>query len=271
VLDLACGAGLVRLAVAERLPGRTVHYVGIDTSRTRLMRLEEMGATAALPAPIGGQPRVFPAASALPALRARLEERFVRSELDLHDPGRLAAELATLVGDERFDEIHVHLLQPRVHGAQPAGARVLRTLARRLRRGGRLYHLFQRASPLFDFQPRRVGSSAGDVVAPQTRHADLLRDDEERFRRGARRGGLLLDRCGHLWTSGRPRNEDGTWGLAARGWLSRPFTGPVSDSIPGERYLRLADRYSAFGKFATHFVILRRRRRRRGGSTMRAR
>ena len=118
----------------------------------------------------------------------------------------------------------------------------------------------------------RVGSSVGDVVAPQARHADVMRADEERFRRGARRGGLLLERCGHLWTSGRPKNEDGTWGLAARGWLSRPVSGVVSDSVPGEHYSRLFDRYSAFAKFATHFVILRRRRSRPpGGRTMRAR
>jgi len=258
LLDLACGAGAVRVATARRLPQRTVEYVGIDPSRSRLQGVADILrelARAHGPAALDGAEAVDPA-----ALAARLRERFVRAELDLNTPVALADQLARIVPGERFDEIHMHLLHPGKHGAQAVGPRVMRTLARYLRPGGRIYHLFQRSSPLFTFEPKRIASLARDATPPRVRHQALLDDEERRFRTGARRGGLLLEKCGHLWTKGRVQNADGTWGTSPRAWITRPAASLDTPSRPEEIVLHAVERHSLFSAYATHFVILRRRR-----------
>ncbi len=260
LLDLACGAGMVRFAVARRLLGRAIEYVGIDTNRSGLRSLRQMTPSARGPnGAIVEAPRGAPVD---PAVEQRLRERFLHADLELNDADKLAGQLASLVGGERFDEIHVHLLHPGKHGAKAAGPRVLRSLSRYLRPGGRLYHLFQTSSPFFDFQPKRISSPAKGAPPPEQRHAQVLDDDESRFRKGACSGGLLLEKCGHLWTRVGTRNADGTWGKGQRAWMTRPSAGPGS-SPAATIYSGLAEQYSLYSKYATNFVILRRRRRAR--------
>ena len=225
VLDLACGSGLLRLAVARRVPTRTIHYTGIDTSRFGLQRVES----------------------------AQLQERFIHSELDLNDPEALTTQLAALLGRERFDEVHMHLLHPTRHGRQPTGPKVMRAIGKYLRPGGRLYHLFQNSSPLFDFNPARVRCSH--------KGPDSFARDEVRFRAGASQGGLVLDKCGCRWEDDRNPTEGGAkW--AARKWMTRPLTGTAPDPHTADIYEQLGEQYSRFAKYASHFVILRKRKRR---------
>ena len=260
VLDLACGAGLVRVTVAERLPGHEIHYTGIDNRRDRLPTVEFLVRSseraAASPAAADGKTALRPDAS---ALQQRLRERFFPVELDLHDARRLAGELARLLGRERYDEIHVHLLHPSTHGRQTNGPEVLRAVAKYLRPGGRLYHLFQTSSPFFDFVPDRLRLRASGKAAPAGPRGDPHAWNEQLFRKGAASAGLVLDKCGHRWDrAGERRRGEGP----ANNWATRPVAeGAEPDQGVAEIHDRLAAQYSRFSKYATHFVILRKRRR----------
>ncbi len=263
VLDLACGGGRVRVAVAKRLPAHEIHYTGIDNGRLRLDSVDAVlrarSATARQAEPAAASPRQVLQDE---ALGDRLKERYIRTDLELHDPGELATQLRALLGSERFDEIHVHLLQPGKHGWQAVGPQVLRAVARYLRPGARLYHLFQHSSPFFDFKPERTRPvrAGGGCPAPGT-PGDVIGRNEARFRAGASKGGLALEKCGHRWDSLR----GGGAGEAARewykNWVTRHFSGPDPDRRTADTLQRLAEEYSGFSRFATHFVILRKRRR----------
>ncbi len=263
VLDLACGGGRVRVAVARRLPSREIHYTGIDNGRLRLDSVESV--LRAFPQLArAGDPDTESAQVAQTGdlLRYRLKERYIRTDLELHDPGRLATQLRSLLGSERFDEIHVHLLQPGKHGWQAVGPRVLSALARYLRPGARLYHLFQHSSPFFDFKPERTRPSrvGGGCPAPGS-PADVIGRNLARFEEGASKGGLALEKCGHRWGWLRTSGEGGAAGEWHNIWVTRRFTGSDPDPRTAETHQRLAEEYSGFSRFATHFVILSRRRK----------
>jgi hypothetical protein len=261
VLDLACGAGFVRVAVSHRFPTREVHYTGIDNGRSGLRAVKFL--TRPAPQTDDGERstskiREIAPHDEPPVLQEALKERFFRTELDLHDPKRLATQLGTLLGDERFDEVHVHLLHPSKHGHQPTGPHVLRAIAEYLRPEGRLYHLFQTSSPLFDFKPGRLRSGA--PCPPAGTQGDVLGGDEQHFGEGASKGGLVLDKCGHRWWKGRDRSEGGTMGGAPKSlWVTRRFAGAEPDRRTAETYERLAEQYSGYSRYASHFVILRKR------------
>jgi SAM-dependent methyltransferase len=267
VLDLACGAGLLRVAVARRLPSREIHYTGIDVTLFGLRSIDSLtrpAARAVQPAPALGKPREVGPSGEVYALQARLRERFMLTELDLHDPETLSVQLEAVLGKERFDEIHMHLLHPSKHGRQPTGPKVLRAIARYLRRGGRLYHLFQNSSPLYDFYPERI-RYAPEKARPGARTREYaLEGNEQRFREGAAKGGLVLDKCGYRWERGRSRGAGGVMVEACRKWITRRFAGTEPDGRTADTYERLAEQYSGYAKYANHFVILRKRGRSAG-------
>jgi SAM-dependent methyltransferase len=267
VLDLACGAGLLRVAVARRLPRHEIHYTGIDITLFGLQTIESLTRSAAQtghPEHAVVKPLVVGLHADVHALKERLRERFMLTDLDLHDPGTLAAQLKAALGNERFDEIHMHLLHPGKHGRQPTGPQVLRAIAKYLRPGGRLYHLFQNSSPLFDFNPESFGIASGKALVPAGTRGATLGGNEQRFREGASKGGLVLDKFGYRWQKARSRGKDGVMVEAWRGWITRRFTGAEPDRRTAVAYERLAEQYSSFSKYASHFVILRKRRRSAG-------
>jgi SAM-dependent methyltransferase len=264
VLELACGSGLLRVAVARRVPRREIHYTGIDVSLFGLQSLESLtrpGPETAHPEHSGGNPLEVGRRGDDHALQGRLRERFMLTELDLHDPKTLAAQLECVLGKERFDEIHMHLLHPRTHGLQSTGPQVLRVIARYLRAGGRLYHLFQNSSPLYDFDPERIRYAPGKPPPPAGTRGDTLGRNEHRFREGASKGGLLLDKCGFRWERGKTKGEGGVIVEASRKWITRRFAGAEPDRRTADIYERLAEQYSSYSRYANHFVILRKRRR----------
>jgi SAM-dependent methyltransferase len=264
VLDLACGAGQLRLAVARRVPRREIHYTGIDVSLFGLQSIESLARPrppTAPPGPADGKPFEVGPHCDDHALKARLRERFMLTELDLHDPTMLAAQLEAVLGSERFDEIHMHLLHPRTHGRQSAGPRLLRVIARYLRPGGRLYHLFQNSSPLYDFTPERIRFAPQKPRPPARMRDQALEINEQRFREGASKGGLVLDKCGCRWERGRTRGGGGVMIAASRKWITRAFAGAEPDPRTADTYERLAEQYSSYSRYANHFVILRKRRR----------
>ncbi|HVO12823.1 MAG TPA: class I SAM-dependent methyltransferase [Vicinamibacteria bacterium] len=263
VLDLACGAGLVRVAVARRVEARPIHYTGIDRNRVRLDKVDSLlKAEQRRRAGAAGAPPDL--ATVEPEIQARLTERYVQTELDLNRPDTLAAQLAALLGRERFDEVHVHLLHPGTHGWQPAGPQVLRTLGRYLRPGGRLYHLFQHSSPFFDFKPEFLAPSReGRCPAPGSRE-DVLGRDQARFLEGAARAGLVLDKCGHRWRRWRSVGQPPLPSAETEKWVTRRFAGSEPEPRVAEAYHRAAEQYSGYSKFASHFVILRRPLKRSG-------
>ena len=260
VLDLACGAGLVRVAVARRLPTRAIHYTGIDSTRIGLHSIDSLtrGGQVAHPEPSLGKLAEDGSPDEVHVLQARLTERFIHSQLDLHDFKALATQLGALLGHARFDEIHMHLLHPSRHGRQPAGPQVLRAIAKYLRPGGRLYHLFQNSSPLFDFDPERIRPTREGACPPGTLGNARL-DVEQRFREGASKGGLVLDRC--RWEGGGSRAQGGSKAATPKKWMTRRFVGTEPDRLTAVTYERLAEQYSRFSTYASHFVILRKQKR----------
>jgi SAM-dependent methyltransferase len=265
VLDLACGSGMARMAVGRRLITREVHYTGIDSNRTRLEPLESIERSAVRARQASDPSRQMAVNAPLGdayALSGRIKERFIRTELRLNDPDGLTAQLAELLSKDRFDEIHVHLLHPGRHGCQPVGPRVLRAMAKYLRPGARLYHLFQHSSPFFDFQPERLRPSREGLCPAADTQADALGRNETRFRQAAARAGLLLGKCGLRWEKPRPRNADGVVVDAHKNWVTRRFSGPEPDWHTAEAHQRLAEQYSGYSRYASHFVILRKPARR---------
>jgi len=258
VLDLACGAGLVRVAVARRVAARPIHYTGIDRNRVRLDKVDSI-----LKAEQRKRPADAPPDLTLvePQLEARLKERYVQAELDLNRPDTLVVQLAALLGRERFDEVHVHLLHPGTHGCQPTGPQVLRVVGRYLRPGGRLYHLFQHSSPFFDFKPEFLPPSREGCAAPGSR-GDVLGRDQARFLDGATRAGLVLDKCGHRWRRWRSYNEPKPASPEPEKWVTHRYAGNEPDSRVADIYHQAAEQYSGYSKFASHFVILRKPARR---------
>ena len=255
VLDLACGAGLVRVAVARRVPARPIHYTGIDRNRVRLEKVDSILKAEERRRPAEAPPDLAPVD---PQIQARLNERYVQAELDLNRPDTLAAQLAALLGRERFDEVHVHLLHPGTHGCQPSGPQVLKTLGRYLRPGGRLYHLFQHSSPFFDFKPEFLRPSReGRCPDPGSRD-DVLGRDQARFLDGAARAGLALDKCGHRWRKWRSYDQPPPPAAEAERWVTHRYAGSEPDARVAEVYHRAAEEYSGYSKFASHFVILRK-------------
>jgi hypothetical protein len=247
VLDLACGAGLVRVAVARRVPTRAIHYTGIDSTRIGLHSIDSLTRVAGSPSDVH-------------LLQPRLTERFIHSQLDLHDAKALATQLGALLGRQHFDEIHMHLLHPSRNGRQPAGPQVMRAIARYLRPGGRLYHLFQNSSPLFDFDPEAIRPTREGTCPPGTLGSVRL-GDEQRFREGASKGGLVLDRYGCRWEGRMSRDQGGSKAANPRKWMTRRFAGTEPDPRTAVTYERLAEQYSRFSVYASHFVILRKRKR----------
>jgi hypothetical protein len=265
VLDLACGAGLARIAVAQRMLTREICYTGIDSNRSRLEKVDWLTRVAAKRGQVlagGDKVAMNVALGDAYALNGRVRERFVRTALDLSDPNGLAAQLGALLGKERFDEVHVHLLRPDLHRHQPIGPKVLRVIARYLRAGARLYHLFQDSSPFFDFRPGRLRPSRqGLCPAPET-PTDAIGHDEARFRQAASQAGLVLDKCGHRWEKTRSRSDGWTIADGYKNWVTRRFTGAEPDWRTAETYQRLAEQYSDYSRYASHFVILRKGERR---------
>jgi hypothetical protein len=246
------------------LPSREIHYTGIDITLFGLQSIESLTCPAAPtvhPDHALGKPFEVGPRGDVYALQARLRERFMLTELDLHDPKTLAAQLDAVLGKERFDEIHMHLLHPSKHGRQPTGSRVLRTIARYLRPGGRLYHLFQNSSPLYDFHPQRIRFAPVKARPGAGAREDTLEGNEQRFREGASRGGLVLAKCGSRWDRGRSRGEGGVMVEASRKWITRRFAGVEPDRRTADTYERLAEQYSGYAKYANHFVILRKQGR----------
>ncbi len=256
VLDLACGAGLVRVAVARRVTARPIHYTGIDRNRLRLDKVDSIVKAEQRRRSAAGAPAEL--VSLEPELQARLSERYIQAELDLNRPDTLSAQLAGLLGRERFDEVHVHLLHPGTHGSQPTGPQVLRAVGRYLRPGGRLYHLFQHSSPFFDFKPEFLPPSReGGCPAPGSRQ-DVLGSDQARFLAGAARAGLALDKCGHRWRRWRGYDQPPLPAAEAEKWVTHRFAGSEPDPRVAAIYHRAAEQYSGYSKFASHFVILRK-------------
>ena len=183
VLELACGSGMTRIAVGRRLLTREIHYTGIDRNRSRLEAIEALtraAAKALLPTDPASKITISVPLGDAYALNGRVKARFVKAELNLNDPDALARELGALLGKERFDEVHVHLLHPGKHGCQPTGPRVLRVLAKHLRPGARLYHLFQHSSP-----PARPATRSGAMRRASERS---LRKQVSRWKSAATAG-----------------------------------------------------------------------------------
>ncbi len=264
VLDIACGQGVVRVAVARRVLAREIHYTGIDNVRSQLESIVSLlsprAKLIAAKDHVGCDPAVAIGAQVC-AMQRRIRERFIRAVLDLHDPLKLASQLSGLLGNERFDEIHVHLLHPRTDGWHARGPLVLRTIAEYLRPGARLYHLFQNSSPLFDFRPERSPASPPPVCPAVGTRGDVIGREEARFREGASQGGLVLDKCGRTWELRRSRAAGETEGRRHSVWLTRRFAGTEPHRHTADVYAWLAQQYSAYSRFATHFVILRKAKR----------
>jgi len=255
VLELACGSGMTRIAVGRRLLTREIHYTGIDRNRSRLEAIEALtraAAKALLPTDPASEITISVPLGDAYALNGRVKARFVKAELNLNDPDALARELGALLGKERFDEVHVHLLHPGKHGCQPTGPRVLRVLAKHLRPGARLYHLFQHSSPFFDFQPERPGPSREGLCPAAGAPGDAIGRNETRFGKVAAQAGLALEKCGHRWERIRGNAN----------WVTRRFAGAEPDRHSAEAYHRVAEQYSGYSRYASHFVILRKRVRR---------
>lgn len=255
---------MVRIAVARRLLTREIHYTGIDVNRSRLESVDWLTRTAAKALQAADPTKRF--AMGLPlgdayALNGRIKERFIRTELDLHDPAHLAAQLDTLLGKDRFGEVHVHLLHSGTNGCQPAGPQVLRVIAKYLRPGARLYHLFEQSSPLFDFKPERLHPYRESLCPAPGSAGDALGRDEARFRQGASRAGLMLDKCGHRWEKNTYPTEGRTIADSYKNWVTRRFSGTGPDRHTAATYQRLAEQYSGYSRHASHFVILRKRER----------
>jgi hypothetical protein len=142
---------------------------------------------------------------------------------------------------------------------------VLRALAKYLRPGARLYHLFQHSSPFFDFRPERLRPSREGLCPAAGSPADALSRNEARFRQGALRGGLLLDKCGLRWEKLRILSDGSKALNTHENWVTRRFAGPEPDGRTAETYQRLAEQYSGYSRYASHFVILRKQTRRPGG------
>jgi hypothetical protein len=274
VLDLACGSGMARIAVGRRLLTREIHYTGIDASRTRLESLDALtraAAKARQPAdPTHKAPAIPPLGDPY-ALNGRIKERVVRVELSLNDPAGLTAQLATLLDKERFDEVHVHLLHPAKNGCQPAGPRVLRVLAKYMRPGARFYHLFQHSSPFFDFPPERPRSSREGLCPAAGAAGDVIGRNDASFAQGAARAGLVLEKCGQRWERPRSGSDGSTLADRHKNWVTRRFSGAEPDWHAAETHQRLAEQYSGFSGYASHFVILKKPVRRRTVKTRRAR
>jgi hypothetical protein len=255
---------VVRVAVARRVPGREIHYTGIDGARLQLESIISLVAPSKVASAKSQLSRgaVGGTEGEVGSIQRRMRERYIRTEIDLHDPVTLTSQLEDLLGSERFDEIHVHLLHPRTDSCHPRGPLILRTIAAYLRPGARLYHLFQHSSPLFDFKPERNQAARQQTCPDPGTAADAIGRDEARFREGASKGGLLLDKCGRRWELRMRRGVGEAPGRWYRVWLTRRFSGTEPHRHTAEVYERLAKEYSAFSSFATHFVILRKSRRR---------
>lgn len=237
VLDLFCGTGQALLPIAERLSDRPVHYVGIDREPRHLGYPN-------LPASVG-------------------DIRVHAAKLDLQRPDALQAALHSLVGDSRFDEIHLHM--PTGVFAKPnlEAERALKVLGGFLRRGGRLYHLFQQTSPLLSFEPEQW-----DADAPQGEPPKIWAHNRYRAGKLAERAGFSLEKYG-LNQFGASQPEE--FRKVDR-WITSPATyrralqldrvdrtefGPRKAAH--EKMADLVNAYTKHGRFVNHFLILKKK------------
>lgn len=227
VLDIGCGDVPARGAIARRLKDTPLHYIGIDDL-------------------ILPQPRL-----ANPPQGYR--EDLIKATLSLHgEPRKLKRELLSLVGRQRFDEIHFHLPQPQSvtyrYPHRKTAGEVLHTLARFLKPGGRLYHTFQSLeSPLVPEELPMFKGKQGPWIA--------FEHNERIFDRLAKSAGMRLDKYCF-----RPVERPASWGWYTQAGLksqaalsSQPTYGKAS-----RRYNELLDEYSHFPEYANHILIMRK-------------
>jgi hypothetical protein len=82
--------------------------------------------------------------------------------------------------------------------------------------------------------------------------------DEGRLREGAAKGGLVLEKCGRRWHLRTSPVAGETRGRKYSVWLTRRFNGTEPPQRTAQIYEKLVQQYTAYSKFATHFVILRK-------------
>ena len=255
VLDLACGKGVVQLALAERYRGREIHYIGVDPLESSLAAALETGRK-------------------LPGFKAG----YYCDWLNFSSPKRFAKTLKAASLGKRFNEIHLHLAPAPFWEGNPAGPTLLSAVGRYLKPGGRLYHAFETISPLLDFIPEPLNRSKKPVSV-------LYSHNRKRIARAAKASGLVLDKYGlRQALAGEKKAEfvaeflqgDGisktlavftkALGAVASSTKTAPkkearWVTETGNQRAGERHMKLLRKYSTFARLADHFVILRKPKR----------
>jgi len=248
VLDLFCGSGVARIPLAERYKDRNIHYVGIDARPEP----QKLAAYQKRELPLPRKPQQ---AAKVKAWREEMEKRheaaskerlhadFYNVELELEKPEKLEQQLLQKLEKTQFDEIHFHM--PDTTYAEPlnkSATESLAVIARFLKPGGRLYHLFQSHSPLLDFKPKLP---LNDEL-PQLH--EKYAENKERIRQSVKKAGLELHRYG---LNLRPVT-------GKQGWLTgRKRTAEAQERVH-EVYAFLAALHSLHGAEALQFIVLRK-------------
>ncbi len=237
VLDLMCGEGRVHLPVALRYKDRLVSYVGVDWNKRR------------------DSPRVvLPKATAW--IRRRGQKsiaevpsnawvRFYREDLDTKNPGKFNEALKKISNGEKFDEIHFHLPNPPLgfshHLLIESRKANLDAIAFFLKPGGRLFHFFDRYSPIM---PAELNPNVGiEYVLPPD--AVMLSDHVAKINHHIAGSGLKLGSYAMLIP---PHITD------------NPKLWKSSKTQKSVDLQWLATLHSRYAKQATHFVVLRKPR-----------
>ncbi len=152
ILEIGCGKNSsVPAYAAERHPGRSIEYVGIDANEKGVD--DEWGGN-----------------------NWKVTETYHFEKLDFRNPQRLRNQLLKRIGETRFDEIHWHM--PYGTQFEDTHGKVLSALSDRLNDEGRLFHTFQQHSPLLeialrqpDFSHQHISDAAVGRIHTENRRA----------------------------------------------------------------------------------------------------
>ena len=239
VLDVFCGGtpGMPVLdTLPERYPGRPIRYVGIDREFYHIKADQADH--------YKGKGEYFT------YLKPPMHLDWPQSAF-FEKPGQLKAYLASALKDEKFDEIHFHLPNHESASHHSGGPAVLGVLAEFLEPGGKLYHLFERDSPLLNQAPAGAESEK-EVPLVFEKNKQLLE-------KTAKKAGLELHRYAHRLSPIRSGKRyfpslRGNWFFGKRG------KSPLYEAKMSNTLAKIVDKHTDLPEYAYNYAVFRKPR-----------